>query len=54
MENSFLDILRLFKTLGSTLCKICFIDDIAKIFFRGDEVKKSEIRLKSENLHPCQ
>ena len=27
--------------------------EISNIVFRGVEVKKSEIRLKSENLHPC-
>ena len=26
---------------------------ILKILFRGGDVKKSEIILKSENLHPC-
>ena len=26
--------------------------EISNIVFRGVEVKKSEIRLKSENLHP--
>ena len=29
----------------------CSNDELTKIFFRGVEVKKSEIRLKSENLH---
>ena len=27
--------------------------EVSNIVFRGVEVKKSEIRLKSENLHPC-
>ena len=27
--------------------------EISNIVVRGVEVKKSEIRLKSENLHPC-
>ena len=27
--------------------------EILKILFEGVDVKKSEIRLKSENLHPC-
>ena len=27
--------------------------EILNIVFRGVGVKKSEIRLKSENLHPC-
>ena len=27
--------------------------EISNIVFRGVEVKKCEIRLKSENLHPC-
>ena len=27
--------------------------EILNLVFRGVEVKKSEIRLKSENLHPC-
>ena len=28
-------------------------DDLSKNTFRGVRVKKSEIRLKTENLHPC-
>ena len=28
-------------------------DEISKINFRGVEMKKSEISLKSESLHPC-
>ena len=28
--------------------------EISNIVFRGVEVKNSEIRLKSENLHPCE
>ena len=27
--------------------------ELSNIVVRGVEVKKSEIRLKSENLHPC-
>ena len=31
---------------------MCSKDEFSKILFKGIEVKKSEIRLKSENLHP--
>ena len=34
-------------------CEMYSKVEISNIVFRGVEVKKSEIRLKSENLHPC-
>ena len=35
------------------ICKMYSKDRSFKIVFRGVNVKKSEIRLKSQNLHPC-
>ena len=32
---------------------MCFQDETLKIIFIGTYVEKTEIRLKSENLHPC-
>ena len=45
MINVSLSIIRLYK--------MCSKDGISNIIFRGGEGKKSDIRLKSENLHPC-
>ena len=32
-------------------CEMCSKDELSKIIFKGVKMKKSEIRLKSENLH---
>ena len=46
---------RLFLKSESVInsCKVCSKYDILKIIFRDIKVKKSEIRLKSDKLHPC-
>ena len=33
-------------------CEMCSEDELSKILFKSIKVKKSEIRIKSENLHP--
>ena len=48
LYNDFSEILTMIKS-----CVTRSNDDISQTFSRGVEVKMSEFRLKSDNVHPC-